>query len=158
MLLNCVVGEDSWESLGLQGYPTSQSERKSILNIHWKDWCWSWNFNTLATWCKELIHLKRPWYWERLKAGQEGDERGWDGWMASQTQWIWIWVISWSLWWTERPGMLQAMGSPRVRHDWITELNYYPYRKKKRFISQLVYKVDNISFIFFSHLESHFMQ
>ena len=56
---------------------------KSILNIHWKDWCWSWNSNTLATWCKELTHLKRPWCWERLKAAGEGDDRGWDGWMAS---------------------------------------------------------------------------
>ena len=68
--------------------------RKSVLNIHWRDWCWSWNFNTLATWCKELTHLKRPWCWERLKAGGEGDDRGWDGWMASPTQWTWIWVNS----------------------------------------------------------------
>ena len=52
--------------------------------------CWIWNSNTLATWCKELIHLKRPWCWERLKAGVEGDNRGWDGWMASPTQWIWV--------------------------------------------------------------------
>ena len=83
MLLNCDVGEDSWESLGLQGDPTSPSWRKSVLNIHWKDWCWSWNSNTLAVWCEELTHLKRPWCWERLKAGGEGDDRGWDGWMAS---------------------------------------------------------------------------
>ena len=48
------------------------------LNIHWKDWCWSWNSNTLATWCKEPIHWKRPWCWERLNAG-EGDDKGWDG-------------------------------------------------------------------------------
>ena len=82
----CGVGEDSWESLGLQGDPASPSERKSILNIHWKDWCWSWNSNTLATWCEELTHLKRPWCWERLKAGGEGDDRGWDGWMVSPTQ------------------------------------------------------------------------
>ena len=79
MLLNCGVGEDSWESLGLQGDQTSQSQRKSVLNIHWKDWCWSWN------WCKELTHLKRPWCWEGLEAGGEGDDRGWDGWMASPT-------------------------------------------------------------------------
>ena len=51
-----------------------------------EDWCWSWNSNTLATWCKELIHLKRPWCWERLRAGGEGDNRGWDGWMASSTR------------------------------------------------------------------------
>ena len=57
------------------------------MNIHWEDWCWSWNSNTLATWCKELTHLKRPWCWERLRAGGEGDDRGWDCWMASPTQW-----------------------------------------------------------------------
>ena len=68
MLLNCGVGEDSWESLGLQGGQTSQSQRKSVPNIHWKDWCWSWSFNTLATWGEELTHWKRPWCWERLKA------------------------------------------------------------------------------------------
>ena len=83
-------GEDSWESLGLQGDPTSPSQRKSVLNIHWKDWCWSWNSNTLATWCEELTHWIRPWCWERLRAGGEGDDRGWDGWMASPTQWTWI--------------------------------------------------------------------
>ena len=87
MLLNCDAGEDSWEYLGLQGYRTSPSYRKSVLNIHWKDWCWSWNSNTLATWCEQLTHLKRPWCWERVKAGGEGDNREWDGWMASPTQW-----------------------------------------------------------------------
>ena len=90
MLLNCGVGEDSWESLGLQGYPTCPSQRKSVLNIHWNDWCWRWNSNTLATWLEEMTHLKSPWCWERLRAGGEGDDRGWDGWMASPTQWTWI--------------------------------------------------------------------
>ena len=94
MLLNCGVGEDSWESLGLQGDPTSPSLRKSALSVHWKDWCWSWNSNTLATWCKQLTHLKRPWCWEGLGAGGEGDDRGWDGWMASPAQWMWVWVNS----------------------------------------------------------------
>ena len=75
MLLNCGVGEDSWESVGQQGDQTSQSYRKSVLNIHWKDWCWSCNSNTLAAWCKELTHLKRPWCWERLKAEGKGDDR-----------------------------------------------------------------------------------
>ena len=65
--------------------------KEIVLNIHWKDWCWSWNSNTLATWCEELTHWKRPWCWERLKVG-EGDDRGWDGWMASLTQWTWVWV------------------------------------------------------------------
>ena len=54
-----------------------------------KEWCWSWSSNTLATWCKELTHLKRPWWWERLRAG-EGDDRGWDGWMASPSRWTWV--------------------------------------------------------------------
>ena len=69
---------------------SNQSWRKSILNIHWKDWCWSWNSNTLAIWGEELTHWKRPWCWERLKLGGEGDNRGWDGWMASLTWWTWI--------------------------------------------------------------------
>ena len=72
--------------------------RKSVLNIHWKDWCWKWNSNILAIWCEELTHLKRPWCWERLKAGGEGDDRGWDGWMASLTWWTWVWVNSRSWW------------------------------------------------------------
>ena len=93
-ILNCGVGEDSWESLGLQGDLTSQFKGKSVLNIHWKDWCWSWNSNTLAAWCEELIHLKRPWCWERLRAEGEGGKRGWAGWMASLTQWTRVWTNS----------------------------------------------------------------
>ena len=89
------------------------------------DWCWSWNSNTLATWCKKLTHLKRPWCWERLTVGGEGDNRGWDGWMASPTQWTWVWVNYGSWWWTGRPGVLQSMGSQRVRHDWVTEQNWW---------------------------------
>ena len=98
-------------------------KRKSILNIHWKDWCWSWNSNTLATWCEEVIHWNRPWCWERLRAGGEGDNRGWDGWMASLTLWTWVWVHSRSWWWTGKSGVLQSMRSHRVGHDWATELN-----------------------------------
>ena len=89
-----------------------------------KDLCWSWSSNTLATWCKELTHWKRPWCWERLKAGGEGDNRGWDGWMASPTQWTWVWVNPKSWWWTGRPGVLCFMGSQRVGHDGATELNW----------------------------------
>ena len=70
------------------------------------------------------IDWKRPWCWERLKAGGEGDDRGWDGWMASLTQWTWVWVNSGSWWWTGRPGVLRFMGSQRVEHDWVTELNW----------------------------------
>ena len=97
--------------------------RRSVLVVHWKDWCWSWNSNTLATWCEELTHLKRLWCWERLRAGGEGDDRGQDGWMASLTQCTWVWVDSLTWWWTGRPGILRFMGSQRVRQDWVTELN-----------------------------------
>ena len=124
MLLNYGVGEDSWESLGLHGDPISPSWRRSVLGVHWKDWCWSWNSNTLATWCKELTRWKRPWCWERLGAGGEGDDRGRDGWMASPTQWTWVWVNSRSWWWAGRSGVLWFMGSQRVRRDWLTELNW----------------------------------
>ena len=125
MLLNYCVGEDSWESLGLQGDQTRSSWRKSVLNIHWDDWCWSWNSNTLATWCKGLTHCKKLWCWERFKAGGEGDGRGWDGWMASPTRWTWVWASSRSWWWTGKPGVLLSMGSQRVRQDWVTELNIH---------------------------------
>ena len=91
--IHYLYSQDSWESLGLQGDQTNQSPKKSTLNIHWKDWCWSWNSNTLATWFEEMSH----WFmtpsisqcadsltcWEGLKAGREGGGRGWDGWMAS---------------------------------------------------------------------------
>ena len=119
MILNCAVGEDSWESLGLQGDPTS---------VHWKDWCWSWNSSTLATWFEELTQLKSPWCWERLRAGGEGDDGGWDGCMASRTQWTWVWVDAGSWWWTGRPGVLQCMGSQRVGHDWATKLNWTDWK------------------------------
>ena len=94
--------------------------RRPVLGVHWKDWCSGWNSNTLATSCEELTHRKRLWCWEGLWAGGEGDDRGWDGWMAS----TWVWVNSGSWWWTGRPGVLRFMGSRRVGHDWVTELNY----------------------------------
>ena len=73
---------------------------------------------------KSGLVKKRLWCWERLKAGGEGDHRGWDNWMASLTQWTWVWVSSWSWWWTGKPGVVQSMGLQRVRHDWATEVNY----------------------------------
>ena len=69
------------------------------------------------------FHWKRPWCWERLKAG-EGSDRGWAGCMASPTQWTWVWVNPGSWWWTGRLGMLQSMGSQRVRHNWVTGLTW----------------------------------
>ena len=98
--------------------------KETVLDVHWKDWCWSWNSNTLATWWEELTHLKRPWCWERLKARGEGDDRGWDDWMTSPTWWTWIWISSGIWWWTGKPGMLPSMASQRVRHNWETELNW----------------------------------
>ena len=88
-----------------------------------KDWCWNWNSNTLATWCEELTHWKRPWCWEGLGAGGEGEDRGWDGWMASSTRWAWVWASSRSWWWTGKPGVLQSLSLRRVGHDWVTKLN-----------------------------------
>ena len=98
--------------------------KKSVLNIHWKDWCWTWSSNTLVPLWEKLTHWKRLWCWERLKVGGEGDDRRWDGWMASPTQCTWVWVNSGSWWWTGKPCVLQSMRSQRVRHDWATELNW----------------------------------
>ena len=91
--------------------PVHPKGDQAWVGVHWKDWGWSWNSNTLATWFEEPIPWKRPWCWERLKAGGEGDNRGWDGWMTSLTRWTWVWVNSGSWWWTGRPGMLRFMGS-----------------------------------------------
>ena len=82
------------------------------------------NSSTLATSCEELTHWKRLWCWEGLGAGREGDDRGWDGWMASPTRGTWVWVNSGRWWWTGRPGVLRFMGLERVGHDWVTELNW----------------------------------
>ena len=121
MLLNSGVGEDSWVPWTARRCNQSTLE-ETVLNIHWKDWCWSRNSNSLATWCKGLTNLKRPWCWEKLRVGREGDNRGWDVWMASLTQWTWVWVISRSWWWIGSPGVLWFRGLQRVGHDSVTEL------------------------------------
>ena len=113
--------------------------RRSVLGVHWKDWCWSWNSNPLATWWEELTHLRRPWFWERLRAGGEGDNRGGDGWMVSPTWWTWVWINSGSWWWTGKPGVLRFMGSQRVRHDWATELNWENWQLLKRQWSRICF-------------------
>ena len=105
-------------------FPTSPFWRRSALGFLWKEWCWSWTSSTMATSHKELTHWKRLWCWEGLGAGGKGDDRGWDGWMTSLTWWTWVWVNSGSWWWTGRPGVLQFMGSQRVGHDWVTEMNW----------------------------------
>ena len=120
MLLNCGVGEDSWESLDCKEIkPVNPKGNQSWL--HWKDSFWSWSYNTLATWCKELTHWRRPWFWERLKTGGEGDIREWDSWIASLTLCTWVWASSGSWWQTGKPGMLQSMGlQSRTRlSNWI---------------------------------------
>ena len=104
------------------GRPNQSILKEISPGVHWRDWCWSWNSNTLPIWWEELTHLKRPSCWETLRARGEGDDRGWDGWIASPTQWTWVWVDSRSLWWKGRPGVLLLIGSQRAGHDWATEL------------------------------------
>ena len=97
---------------------------KSTLNIHWKDWCWS--SNPLATWCEDLTKWKRSWCWEGLRAGGEAGDRGWDGWMASLTQWPWVWA-NFGRWPKDRKaGVLQSMGVQRVEHDASTPVCLWP--------------------------------
>ena len=100
--------------------------------------------------CEVLTHWKRPWCWEGLGAGGEGDDRGWDGWMASLTRWTWVWINSRSWWWTERPGVLQFMGSHRARHDWATELYWTEHTEvshywHRKLLPSLVYFLETIS-------------
>ena len=122
MLLNCGVGEDSWESLGVQpvhpkadqswvfiGRADVEAETPILWPPHVKSW---------------LIEKDPFWCWERLRAGGEGDNGGWDGWMASLTQWTWVWVDSGSCWWTGRLGVLWFMGLQRVGQNWVAELNW----------------------------------
>ena len=104
-----------------QGDQTSQSWRKSTLNIHWKDWCWTETPILGPPDAKSQLIGKDPPCWGRLKTGGEGDNRGWDSWMASPTQWTWVWASSGSRWWTGKPGVLWSMGLQRVRHDWVTD-------------------------------------
>ena len=112
MHLNGSVGEDSWESLGLQGHPTSPSWRKSVLNIHWKDWCWSWNSNIWPSDAKNWLLGKDPDAgkdWRREEKEMTEDETvGWHHWLIGHE--------------FEQPGMLQSTGSQKVRYDWATEL------------------------------------
>ena len=130
----------------------SPLDRKEIQPVHPKGdqpWVfigsWSWNFNTLATSWEELTHWKRPWCWEELGVG-EGDDRGWDCWMASPTRWTWVLVNSRSWWWTGRPGVLRFMGSQRVGHDWATELNWTEHGRK--FCSTNLWSFRSLSMLF----------
>ena len=99
-------GDQSWVFIG-------RTDTEAETPVLWPPHGYSW------------LMGKRPWCWEGLGAGGEGDNRGWDGWMASPTQWAWMWVNTGSWWWTGRPGVQRFMGSQRVRHDWATELNQF---------------------------------
>ena len=120
---------------------TARRSNQSILKeispgVHWKDWCWSWNSNTLATWCEELTHWKRLWCWERLRAGGEGDERGWDGWMASPTLRTWVWASSRSWWWTGSLACYSLWGFKELdmteRMNWTDTYMYIWERERER--------------------------
>ena len=91
------------------------------MNVHWKGWCWT--SNTWATWCEESTHWKISWCWERLRAGGEEGDRGWDGWITSPTQWMWVWANSGKEWRTGKLGMLPSTGSQRVGRDLMTNNN-----------------------------------
>ena len=106
----CSAREDSWVLW----------TARSTLNIHWKDWCWSWNSSILVIWWEQPSYWKSPWCWERLRAEEES-VRGWDGWMAIPTQWTWNWANSRRWCGTGRPGMLQSTGLQRVGYDCVTE-------------------------------------
>ena len=108
----------------------NQSLLREIIS-HWKDWCWSWSFNTQATSCKELTHWKRPQCWERLKAGGEGDNRGWEHYVASLTQWTWVWANSGRWLRTGKPGVLKSMGSQSWTQwsNWTTTTIGYLHKR-----------------------------
>ena len=99
MLSNCGVRKNSCSAVPCSARRSNHSFLKEINSRHsLEGLLWSWSSNTLAIWCKESTHWKRPWCWKRLRAGGEGDNRGWNGWMASSTWWTWVWVDSGSWW------------------------------------------------------------
>ena len=123
MLLNCGVGEDSWESLGLQGDQPWDSLEGMILKL---------KLQYFVHLMRRVDSLGKLWCCEGLGKGEEGDDWGWDGWMASRARWTWVWVNSGRWWWTGRPGVLRFMGSQRVGQDWANELNWTDTLIKKK--------------------------
>ena len=127
MLWNCGAGEDFWGSLGQQGNQTSQSERKSVLNIHWKDWL-KLGLQYFGQLIWEADSLEKTLMLGKIKGSREGGDRAWDDWMASLPQWTWIWANSGRQWRAGNLGVLQSMGVQRVGHllsDWTTTAKYF---------------------------------
>ena len=117
--------------------------KETVLGVHWKAWCWSWNSQYFGHLKWRADSLEKTLMLGKMRAGGEGEDRGWDSWMASLTQWTWVWVNSGSWRWTGSPGVLRFMGSQRVRHNWATELNwifiFFPFTKlKQKFMWQIV--------------------
>ena len=123
MLLNCGVGEESWESLG-QARRSNQSILKEISpGCSLEGLMLKVKLQYFGHLMRRADSLEKTLMLGGIRAGGEGDDRGWDSLMASPTQWTWVWVNSRSWWWTGRPGVLQSMGLQRVGQDWATELN-----------------------------------
>ena len=123
MLLNVGIGEYSWESLGLQGDQTSPFWRRSVLGVHGRT-----DVEAETQYFGHLMcradSFEKTLMLGKIEGRKRRDDRGWDGWMESLTQWTWVWVNSRSWWWTGKPSTLQFRGSQRVGHDWVTELNW----------------------------------
>ena len=118
-----VILEKTLETFGQQGDPNQSILKEINPEYSLEGLCWSWSSNTLATWCEEPTHWKRLWCWKRLKAGEEGDDRGWDGWMASPSQWTWVWANS-RRWWREvwRAAVRGITKSLTWLSDWIATI------------------------------------
>ena len=119
IIWNKVKGKGSARIREGAAFAILRRSSKSTPHTLWKDWYWSWSSSILVTWWEQPVHWESPWCWERLRVEEEEGIRGWDGWMASQTQWTWTWANSRRWWGTGSPGVLQSWGPQRVGHDWV---------------------------------------
>ena len=118
----------NWETERIETRRSNQSVLKKINPEYSLEGLrWSWSSNTLAIWCEEPTHWKRPWCWERLRGKGERSDRGWDSWMVSSTQWTWVWANLGRWWRTGKPGVLQSMGSGRLRQGLATEQHHHSH-------------------------------